>query len=239
MLKKPSANSASTASPEKQAQEIVVWLRKNAKKATLDGMARYALPTERAFGVPVGVMLKEAKRIERNHAVALVLWELGHFEARMMATYLSEPERMTIAEMDKWCTESDNWGICDTAAWHAYEKSPHAWSRIAKWGKARGEYEKRSALALLATIALHDKSIPDKQFAQQLPMVEKAAQDERNFVFKGANWALRSIGLRSAALRADCVKIAERLAGSDAPGARWAGKDALRKLAKAAPKKSK
>lgn len=216
-----------------------MWLRKNAKKATLEGMTRYALPTEKAFGVPVGVMLKEAKRIKRNHSVALALWDLEWFEARMMATYLSEPDRMTIAEMDRWCKESDNWGICDTAAWHAYEKSPHAWSRIEKWGKAKGEYEKRSALALLATIALHDKTAADKQFALQLPMVAKAAEDERNFVFKGANWALRSIGLRSAALRAECMKIAERLAESDAAGARWAGKDALRKLAKPAPRKSK
>jgi 3-methyladenine DNA glycosylase AlkD len=224
-------------SPTVQANTIVAWLKNNATKATRDGMVRYALPTEKAFGVPVGVMLKEAKRLGRNHDVALALWDTGWFEARMMATYLGQPERMTSAEMDKWCNESDNWGICDTASWHVYERSPHAWAKIEKWGKQRGEFQKRTALALLATIALHDKVSGDAPFANALPLVEKAAADERNFVFKGANWALRSIGLRSAKLRTRCIEIAERLAESSSVGARWAGKDALRKLSKTPPKK--
>jgi 3-methyladenine DNA glycosylase AlkD len=220
------------ATPQQQADAIVAWLRRNATKATRDGMARYSLPSDKAFGVPVGVMLKEARRLGRSHDVALALWNTGWYEARMMATYLGEPLRMTSAQMDKWCRESDNWGICDTAAWHVYEHSPHAWAKIAKWSKQPGEFQKRSALALLATIALHDKTSGDTQFAAALPMVERAAYDERNFVFKGANWALRAIGLRSAALRVRCLKIAEKWAESPHVGARWAGKDAVRKLSR-------
>lgn len=230
---------SATTSPQEQADAIVAWLRKNGSKATRDGMSRYSLPSEKAFGVPVNVMLKEAKRLGKNHDVAMALWDTGWFEARMMATYLGQAERMSSAELDKWCNESDNWGICDTAGWHVYEKSPHAWAKIEKWGKHPGEWQKRSSLALLATIALHDKTSGDTQFANALPLVEKSAHDERNFVFKAANWALRAIGLRSAALRKRCIEVAERLAESPSAGARWAGKDALRKLAKATAKKSK
>lgn len=218
--------------PQQQADAIVAWLRKNANKKTRDGMARYAIPADNALGVPVGVMLKYAKSLGRNQDVADALWKIGIYEARMIASYLSEPERMTAAMMDAWMKDFDSWAICDTACWHAFEKSPHAWGRIPKWARERGEYQKRTSMALLATMALHIKTISDDDFVDMLPLVEHAANDERNFVHKAANWALRAIGLRSEQLRHDARELAAELAESEQSWARWVGKDAIRKLSK-------
>lgn len=229
--------STSVGSPRQQAETIVAWLGKNATKATRDGMARYSIPADNAFGVPVNVMLKYAESLGRNHDVAMALWDTGHYEARMMASYLSEPDKMTSAQMDAWVKDFDSWAICDTVCWHAFERSPYAWEKITKWSRLPGEFQKRTSMALLATMALHIKTIDDDKFADMLPLVERAADDERNFVSKAANWALRAIGLRSEALRHDAREVAATLAESSVAATRWVGKDALRKLEKPIKKK--
>jgi 3-methyladenine DNA glycosylase AlkD len=234
--KSVSKSAATTATPS--AEDVVAWLRKSATKATRDGMARYGIPADHAFGVPVNVMLKKAKEIGRNHELSLALWKTGFYEARMMASYVSEPERMTAAQMDAWCDDFDSWAIVDTVAWHAFEKSPHAWKKITQWSRAKGEFQKRASIALLATMALHIKTIDDDAFADMLPLVERMAQDERNFVYKGANWALRAIGLRSERLRHDAGELAAELSESANAWTRWVGKDALKKLAKPVKKKA-
>lgn len=228
---------ASQGTPAQQAASIVAWLKKNATKATRDGMVRYSIPADNAFGVPVNVMLKQAKVLGRNHHVALALWATGFYEARMMASYLSEPDRMTSGQMDAWVKEFDSWAICDTVCWHAFEKSPYAWDKITKWSRERGEFQKRAGIALLATMALHIKTIDDAAFADMLPLVERSAQDERNFVYEAANWALRAIGLRSERLRHDARELAAQLAESENSWTRWVGKDALKKLEKPIVKK--
>ena len=234
---KKATRKESELSPKQQAEEIVAWLKRNATKATRDGMARYSIPADKAFGVPVNVMLKQAKALGRNHDVAMALWDTGWYEARMMASYVSDPERMTSAEMDQWCTEFDSWAICDTVCWHAFERSPFAWEKISKWSRQPGEIQKRTSAALLATMALHIKTIDDDKFADMLPLVERLAQDERNFVSKAANWALRAIGLRSESLRHDARELAGVLSESPIAATRWVGKDALRKLDKPVKKK--
>ncbi|MEP6833902.1 MAG: DNA alkylation repair protein, partial [Gemmatimonas sp.] len=220
------------------ADEIVAWLKRNATKTTRDGMARYSIPADKAFGVPVNVMLKQAKALGRHHDVAMALWDTGWYEARMMASYLSEPERMTSAQMDAWCKDFDSWAICDTVCWHAFERSPYAWEKITKWSRLPGEIQKRASLALLATMALHIKTIDDQKFADMMPLIERAAQDERNFVSKGVNWALRAIGLRSERLRHDAQELAGELAQSSNAWTRWVGKDAMKKLQKPVKKKT-
>jgi 3-methyladenine DNA glycosylase AlkD len=196
-------------------------------------MARYGLPGGRAFGVPVGVMQKEAKRIGRDHGLAEALWETGWYEARMMAAFLGEPGRLTPAGMNAWARDFDNWGITDTVCLHLFDKSPLAWARIRPWARSREEFVKRAAFALLAGLSLHDKTAPDARFAAMLPLIEGEAADDRNFVKKGVNWALRTIGRRSRALNAAAVEVARRLAGSADPAPRWVGKDALRELTRA------
>jgi 3-methyladenine DNA glycosylase AlkD len=149
----------------------------------------------------------------------------------MLTSFVDEPSRVTPAQMDRWCRDFDSWGICDTLCFHLFDKTPHAWGKVAQWSGRREEFVKRAAFALLASLSCHDKAAPDKLFRDSLGLIERAATDERNFVKKAVSWALRCIGKRNAALHSAAVKLAQRLADSADPAARWTGKDALRDLA--------
>ena len=148
----------------------------------------------------------------------------------MLTAFVAEPARVTPAQMDRWCRDFDNWAICDTLCFHLFDRTPHAWAKVAQWSDKREEFVKRAAFALLASLAGHDKHSGDEAFAQCLPLVERAATDERNFVKKGVSWALRGVGRRSPPLHAAAVAVARRLADSPEAAARWVGKDALRDL---------
>lgn len=224
-------------SAKKRAKEAVLWLKKKGNRATRDGMARYAIPSHDAFGVSVGTLRSYAKKLGRDHDLAEALWLDGHYEARMLACFVDDPARVTPAQMDRWCRAFDNWAICDTACFHLFDRTPHAWKKVTAWASRREEFERRAAFALLASLSLHDKESDDAPFLRGLRLIEKAAADERNFVKKSVNWALRSLGRRNAALHAASVSVAERLANSSKPAARWVGKDALRELTSPAVKK--
>ncbi|MFN0151796.1 MAG: DNA alkylation repair protein [bacterium] len=217
---------------EEQAREALAWLKRHSSKRTRDGMARYGIPSDNALGVTVADIQVLAKRLGRDHELAAALWETGVYEARMLTAFVDEPARVTPAQMDRWCRDFDNWAICDTLCFHLFDRTSHAWTMIAKWSARRGEFEKRAAFALLASLALHEKSTGDRPFAKCLPLIERAATDERNFVKKGVSWALRGVGRRSAALHAASVALARRLAESAEPAARWVGRDALKDLTK-------
>lgn len=226
-----SKTGVATAAPGATAAEVVAWLRRTGTAANRAGMARYAIPSDRAFGVPVGVMQKEAKRLGRDHALAAALWATGWYEARMMAAFLDEPERVTPGQMDRWCRDFDSWAICDTVCLHLFDRTPHGYAKVGQWTKRRGEFQKRGGYALLAALALHDKAGGDRPFLDGLRLIERDAGDERNFVTKGINWALRAIGRRpSPALRRAAIATAERLAASADPAPRWVGRDALRQI---------
>jgi 3-methyladenine DNA glycosylase AlkD len=212
--------------------DVVASLKRLATKATLDGMARYGIPSDNAFGVPVNAIQKLAKQLGRNHELAEQLWQTGHYEARMLAAYVGDPALVTPAQMDRWCGDFDSWAIVDTICFVLFDKSPHAWPKVTKWAKKKDEFGKRAAFALLACLALHDKDAEDDRFVELLPLVEKAATDERNFVKKGVSWALRAMGRRGAELRKAATALARGLAASSDATARWIGKDALRDLAK-------
>jgi len=213
-----------------EVEAVLASLKRLGTKRTRDEMVRYGTYVKKAFGVPVGTMQALAKRLGRNHELAAALWETGWYEARMVAAFVDEPERVTPAQMDRWCRDFDNWGICDTVCFHLFDRTPHAFGRVAQWARSREEFVKRGAFALLACLALHDKRAHDEWFAESLPLVECAASDERNFVKKGVSWALRAIGRRNPELNASAVAVAQRLAASPEPAARWIGKDALREL---------
>lgn len=215
----------------KQAKAAVAELKRLGTKKTRDGMARYAIPSDNAFGVPVGQIREIAKRLGRNHELARALWDTGWYEARMLATFVDQPKLVTPAQMDRWCKDFDSWAICDTACFHLFDRTPHAFKKVSQWSKRKDEFVKRAAFALLASLALHDKKSGDEPFRDSLPLIERASTDDRNFVKKGVSWALRGIGhRRSPALKASAVELAERLAKSTNPAARWIGKDALRDL---------
>jgi 3-methyladenine DNA glycosylase AlkD len=217
-------------SSAKEVQETLAALKQLADKKTRDGMARYGLPSEKAWGVPVSEIQRLAKQVGRNHELALALWETGVYEARMLAAYVDEPQRVTAAQMDRWCAEFDNWGIVDTVCFVLFDRSPHAWSKVGPWSRRSDEFGKRAGFVLLACLAAHDKQAEDKAFAKCLPVVERGAEDERNFVKKGVSWALRMVGRRSAGLNAEAVAVARRLAASEKDAARWVGRVALKEL---------
>ena len=217
-----------------EVQRILAWLKRHSSKAAREAMARYGIPSDNASGVSVGDIRDLGKRLGRNHELALALWETGSYEARMLTPFIDEPARVTPAQMDRWCRDFDSWAICDAVCFHLFDKTPHAWSKIAKWSAGREEFVRRAAFALLASVALHDKTAPDAPFLKSLALIERGSTDERNFVKKAVSWALRGIGKRNPALHAAALKLARRLADSPHPAARWTGKDALRDLATAA-----
>jgi 3-methyladenine DNA glycosylase AlkD len=214
------------------ANDVVAWLKQKGTKAERDGMARFALPSDKAFGVSVGTLKQHAKSLGRDHDLAAALWATGWYEARMLATMIDEPERVTPAQMDRWCRDFDNWGICDTACFHLFDRTPHAWGKVTAWAKKRAEYEKRAAFALLWGLTVHDKRSGDAPFLDGLGLIEAAADDDRHYVKKAVNMALRATGKRNRALNAAAVAVAKRLAASEHPPARWIGKDALRELSR-------
>ncbi len=220
-----------TARPvEQEVASAIAWLKGHSTRRTLEGMARYGLPSDKAFGVSMADIQVLGKRLGRNHELAAALWDTGWYEARMLTSYVDEPERVTRAQMDRWCRAFDNWGICDTVCFVLFDKTPFAWEKARQWSASPREFVKRGAFALMASLAGHDKASTDAQFRTLLPLIERGARDERNFVKKGVSWALRRIGRRSPALHAASLGVAKRLAQSEDAASRWVGKDALREL---------
>ena len=211
----------------------LAWLRKHSSNSVRAGMARYAIPNEHALGVRMGDIQKLGRQLGRDHALALALWKTKVYEARMLCAYVDVPELVTPAQMDAQARGFDNWAVCDTLCFALWVRSPHAFRKIRQWSNHRDEFVKRAAFALLASVALKDKAASDAQFLRCLPLIEKAARDERNFVKKSVNWALRGIGGRSRALNEAAVALAKKLGKADETTARWIGKDALRQLASA------
>jgi 3-methyladenine DNA glycosylase AlkD len=180
--------------------------------------------------VSMATMRPLVKRLGRDHDLALALWETGWLEARILAGFIDEPARVTPAQMDRWCRDFDNWAVCDSTCLHLFSRTPHAWRKVATWSRRRHEFQRRAAFALLASLTVHDRAAPDAAFERALVLVEAAASDERNFVKKAVNWALRQVGKRNQRLNTAAVAVARRLATSSQSGPRWVGKDALREL---------
>jgi 3-methyladenine DNA glycosylase AlkD len=213
-----------------QVDAALAALEKMSTKHDRDNLKRFGITAGKAYGVSMANIQALAKRLGRSHDLAAALWETGWYEARLLTSFVDEPARVTPAQMDRWCRDFDNWGICDTICFHLFDRTPHAWTKVARWHDKRAEFVKRAAFALLASLALHDKRAPDRRFVEGLAFIERAATDERNFVKKGVSWALRLIGRRNQGLNAEAVVVARRLAASPEPAARWVGKGAVKEL---------
>jgi 3-methyladenine DNA glycosylase AlkD len=212
----------------------LAWLEKHSSKSIRDGMTRFALPTDDALGVRMGDIQKLGRQLGRDHSLALGLWKTGVYEARMLCAYVDDPDEVTPAWMDTQARAFDNWAICDTLCFALWVRSPHALKKTRTWSSHRAEFVRRAAFALLASVALKRKDIPDAEFLRALKLIERAATDERNFVKKAVNWALRSIGARNPMLNVAAVALAKKLASAKEATPRWIGKDALRQLARPA-----
>ena len=215
-------------------QAVLAALQAQASAKTLAEMGpRYGLVVDRAMGVPMAKMQAVAKPLAPDHDLAQALWDTGWYEARMVACMIDDPRRVTPQQMDAWRADFDNWGIVDTVCFKLFDQAPHAFSKIDAWTGLNDEFGRRAGFALLACTALHGKGT-DADFIRGLALIEACATDERNFVKKGVNWALRAIGGKnSPVLRAAARETAARLAASSDRTARWNGKDALRAFAKA------
>jgi 3-methyladenine DNA glycosylase AlkD len=216
-----------------QVQATLSSLEAMSTKRDRDNLERFGITAKKAFGVSMTNMQRLARRLGRSHDLAGALWETGWYEARMLTAFVDDPACVTAVQMDRWCRDFDNWGICDTLCFHLFDRTPHAWAKVEQWHDRRGEFVRRAAFALLASLALHDKRTRDKPLVESLALVERIAPDDRNFVKKGVSWALRLIGRRNLALNAEAVALARRLSTSPDVAARWIGRDALRELTSA------
>lgn len=221
---------AATSAPADPAK-VIDWLRRTGSTAVRDGMTRFAIPSDKAFGIPVATLRVEAKRLGRHHELATALWASGWYEARMLACLVDEPAQVSAAQMDRWCREFDNWAIVDTACFALFDATPHAWGKVTSWAGKHAEFEKRAAFALLWSLSTHDQTAGDAPFLEGLKLIEQAAADPRNFVKKAVNMALRAVGKRNPALNAAAIETATRLDASRDATAHWIGKHALAELA--------
>ena len=224
-------------SAEETAQRLVAELRAMGSQSDREGMGRYGINVERALGVSVYKVRELAKPNRRDHDLAVALWDTAVHEARMLAVFVDDPVLVTRAQMDAWASDFDSWDITDQATTSLFDLTPHAWEKAREWSSAEGEFVKRGAFALMAGLAVHDREAPDSAFVGLLPLIERESADQRNFVKKAVNWALRNIGKRDVALNTEAVAAARRILadagtsrGPEARAARWIARDALREL---------
>jgi len=221
---------ATKLSLDDQVKAALVWLKKHSTRAARDGMARYAIPSDNAYGVAMRDIKALGKQLGQRHDLAIALWDTGVYEARMLVPFVADAALLTSTQMDRWCRDFDNWAICDAMCFNLFDRSPYRWAKVKQWSTSRKEFEKRTAFALLWSLSVHDKQAPDEEFIKGLALIERAADDERNFVKKAVNMALRAVGKRNQKLNSAAVLVARRLSDSDDQTARWVGRDALREL---------
>ncbi len=209
---------------------VLKKLRTKAKPDQLEGMARYGIVTKRRLGVSVPDMRKIAKESGKDHKLAIELWKTGIPEAKIVATMIDEPEKLSETQMEDWVKDIDSWDVCDQVCASLFEKTPLAWRKIFDWSNREEEFVKRAAFALIACLAWHDKDAEDEKFIRLFPVIKRGATDDRNFVKKAVNWALRNIGKRNQNLNTAAVRAAKEIQRIDSKAARWIASDTIREL---------
>lgn len=212
------------------ARTLLRHLRSLSNTANVQGMRRFGIQGDKMLGIPIPVLRAIAKQTGRNHELAAALWKSGLHEARILAAYIDDPRRVTKKQMDSWVRDFDSWDVCDQVCGNLFDRTPYGFTKAKEWIKYRQEYVRRAGFVMMAALAVHDKTTDDAMFAAFLPAIEYYAFDERNFVKKAVNWALRQIGKRNASLRTKAVACARRIHRQDAASARWIASDALREL---------
>jgi 3-methyladenine DNA glycosylase AlkD len=211
-------------------QEVLKKLKARARPGQLKGMVRYGMTVERRLGVSVPDMRKIAKESGKDHRLAIELWKTGIPEAKIVAAMTDEPEKLSEAQMEDWVKDIDSWDVCDQVCMNLFEKTPLAWKKILDWSGREEEFVKRTAFALIACLAWHDKDAEDERFIKLFPVIKRGATDERDLVKKAVNWALRNIGKRNQNLNKTAIKAAKEILRIDFKAARWIASDAIREL---------
>lgn len=211
-------------------KEIIVELERRRHPEALEGMARYGIDVTRAYGIAMPCLREIAKRAGRDHALAGRLWKTGLREARIVAAMVDDPRAVTSEQMERWVKDFASWDVCDGACLHLLSRAAHAWEKAVEWSGRTAEFQKRAGFVLMAQLAVHDNKAADERFLEFLPIIMRESSDERNFVKKAVNWALRQIGKRSLLLNRAAVQAAREISHIDLPAARWVAADAIRAL---------
>jgi len=205
-------------------------LRALGEQRNIDGMARFSIHAKVVYGVAKPKMDEVARRIGKNHDLALELWATGVHDARILAGMIDEPGLVSALQMERWVRDFDNWDVCDGTCCHLFVFAAPAWAKAVEWSRRKKEFEKRAGFALMAYLAYRDKSAPNAKYQRLFSIIRREAHDERNFVRKAVNWALRQIGKRNLKLNRVAIQEAERIYKIDSRAARWIAADALREL---------
>ncbi len=211
-------------------EDVLGDLKKHYSKKNVEGMARFGIKSAKAFGVDAPKIKAIAKEIGTNHELALKLWDTGYLEARAIAAMIANPGLVTKSLMNKWVKDFDSWAVCDCACCYLFRKTQFAFEKIFVWADRKEEFVRRTAFSLIAYLAVHDKTRDDKEFLQFIPLIKKYSTDERNFVKKAVNWALRQIGKRSLYLNKEALIVAKEIKEIDSKSARWIAADAIKEL---------
>jgi 3-methyladenine DNA glycosylase AlkD len=209
-----------------RASEIIAHLKKKGNERNRLGMAKFGINIERAYGVPIPELRRLAKYIGPHHALAADLWRSRVHEARILAGYLEDPLRVSERQMDEWVRDFDSWDVCDQVCGNLFDKTPFANKKAVEWSCRKEEYVKRAGFVLMATLSVHDKKSGKGAFEKFFPIIIRECRDERNYVKKAVNWALRQIGKRSLTLNREARGVCERIAAIDSPAAKWIASNA-------------
>ena len=213
-----------------KADEVVRELRSMARPENVEGMARFGINPQNTLGIGIPRLRSMAKRLGDDHRLALELWASGIHEARLLAGFIDDPAMVTDEQMEAWAAEFDSWDVVDQVCSNLFDQTPFAYAKAVEWSGRKEEFVKRAGFVLIASLSVHDKAAPDKKFQRFFPIIKREASDERNFVKKAVNWALRQIGKRNAALNMAAIRLANDIQRIDSRSARWIAADALREL---------
>jgi len=212
------------------AKVVLKKLKDLSNPKAVEGMARFGINPKNTYGVSIPNLRKLAKEIGKNHELAQNLWDSGIHEARILASMIDEPANVTEKQMDRWVIGFDSWDICDQVCMNLFDKLPFVFEKAIKFADRKEEFVRRSGFALMACLAVHDKKAEDSKFLKFFPVIKKYSTDDRNFVKKAVNWALRQIGKRNPGLRKAAINTAEEISKIDSKSAKWVASDALREL---------
>jgi 3-methyladenine DNA glycosylase AlkD len=216
---------------------ILKKLETLANPKAVEGMARYGINPENTYGVSIPNLRKMAKEIRVDHALAQRLWASGIHEARILASMVDDPEMVTEEQMEAWANDFDSWDVCDGCCMNLFEKTEFAYQKAVEWSSKDKEFIKRAGFVLMARLAVSDKKAKDERFERFFALIKRESSDNRNFVKKAVNWALRQIGKRSPNLNRKALGIAGEIQSLDAKSAKWIAADAIRELASEAVQK--
>jgi 3-methyladenine DNA glycosylase AlkD len=211
-------------------KKLPARLKRLSSPEAVEGMARFGINPAAAYGISIPSLRKLAKETGRDHKLAGELWKSGIHEARILASMVDEPNKVTDTQADRWARQFNSWDVCDQCCNNLFRKIGFAYKKCVQWSKAKPEFVKRAGFSLMATLAVGDKNAADERFLRFLPLIKSEAADGRNFVKKSVNWALRQIGKRNRRLNREAVKTAREIAKMDSKSARWVASDALKEL---------